>query len=167
MLQRTAERYDTLLTAGRTPVTVLRSCSVAPAMPPMTAKRHPDAVVIWFDAHADLSTPGNTATGYLGGMALSGPLGLWNSGLSDGLDDQNVILFGARDIDFAEQYLLNTGRIALVPITSSFLADDAKQPAAPGARPILAPPSHSESRRRPSQPAAAQRSLSCCRKGRC
>lgn len=115
-LREMATRYDQLLTRGHRPVTVLSRCAVALATLPMIARHRPDAVVLWFDAHADLNTPENTTTGYLGGLALSGPLGLWDSGLGSGLAEQNAILVGARDIDQPEQELIDTARIGLVPV---------------------------------------------------
>lgn len=111
-----ADHYDRILTDGLRPVTVLSRCAVALATLPMIAKHRPDAVVLWFDAHADLNTPEDTTTGYLGGLALSGPLGLWSSGLGSGLAERNAILVGTRDIDQPEQELIDAGRVALVQV---------------------------------------------------
>lgn len=125
-LQQMSGHYDRLLTAGRTPVTALSRCAVALATLPMIAKHRPDTVVLWFDAHADLNTPENTTTGYLGGLALSGPLGLWNSGLGSGLAEDKAILVGTRDIDQPEQHLVDAGRISLVPVSRD-MADVLRQ----------------------------------------
>ncbi|MFI7429295.1 arginase family protein [Micromonospora sp. NPDC049836] len=110
-----SRRYDRLLDEGLVPVTALSRCAVALATLPVLARHHPDTVVVWFDAHADINTPDNTTTGYLGGLALSGPLGLWDSGLGAGLSGANTILAGARDIDPAEQELIDSGALTLVP----------------------------------------------------
>lgn len=115
-LRQMAAHYDTILSEGRTPVTALSRCAVALATLPIVAKHRPDAVVIWFDAHADLNTPLNTSTGYLGGLALSGPIGLWESGLGAGLSATNAVLVGTRDLDVAEQNLVTEGLIDLVAI---------------------------------------------------
>ncbi|PPF68525.1 arginase [Clavibacter michiganensis] len=115
-LREMADHYDGLLSAGSSPVTVLSRCAVALATLPAIAKHRPDAVVVWFDAHADLNTPENTTTSYLGGLALSGPLGLWDSGLGDGLLLTNTILAGTRDLDPAEQRLVDDGSVQLVPV---------------------------------------------------
>src|SRR5690349_694089 len=64
-------RYDDVLRRGLTPLTAMNRCAVALATVPVVALHHPDAVVVWFDAHADLNTPSTTGSGYLGGMALS------------------------------------------------------------------------------------------------
>jgi arginase len=113
-LREMAWHYDKVFRDGHWPVTALSRCAVALATLPVVARHRPDAVVVWFDAHADLNTPDSTTTGYLGGLALSGPLGLWNSGLGAGLSPEHAILCGARDIDPAEQTLIDEGTIKLV-----------------------------------------------------
>ena len=118
-LQAMADRLDQVLRAGLTPVTASSRCAVALATLPVLAAHRPDAVVVWFDAHADLNTPDNTSTGYLGGLAFSGPLGLWNSGLGSGLDAGNAVLVGARDLDPSEQQLIEDNIVALVKVGPS------------------------------------------------
>lgn len=88
-------------------------CAAAIATLPNVAAQYPDAVVVWFDAHADLNTPDNTTTGYLGGLALSASLGWWDSGLGAGLNPNNVVLGGTRDLDPSEQRVVDAGVIAL------------------------------------------------------
>jgi arginase len=106
--------FEAAVSSGRIPVTALSRCAVALATLPVIARHHPDAVVVWFDAHADVNTPSSTTTGYLGGLALSGPLGLWDSGLGSGLMARNAILAGTRDIDPPEQQLIDRGEITLI-----------------------------------------------------
>lgn len=118
-LRAMADRLDQVLAAGMTPVSASSRCAVALATLPVVAAHRPDAVVVWFDAHADLNTPGNTMTGYLGGLAYSGPLGLWDSGLGSGLAAGNAVLVGARDIDPPEMDLINAGDVALVKVGPS------------------------------------------------
>lgn len=112
--------YQEILRLGRTPLTVLSRCAVALATLPPVVQQHPDAVVVWFDAHADINTPANTTTNYLGGLALSGPLGLWDSGLGNGLDAKNAILAGTRDIDPPEAELIENTGITVVPPGDGF-----------------------------------------------
>ncbi|MGI9822786.1 arginase family protein [Agromyces sp. Marseille-Q5079] len=114
-LRAMASRFELVFGAGDVPVTALSRCAVALATLPVVASHRPDAIVVWFDAHADLNTPENTSSGFLGGLALSGPLGLWNSGLGGGLAPANAILVGTRDLDPAEQELVDDGTIRLVP----------------------------------------------------
>lgn len=118
-LQSIAGRYEDILSAGATPVTALSRCAVALATLPVVAKHRPDAVVVWFDAHGDLNTPENTGTGYLGGLAFSGPLGFWDSGLGQGLASSNAVLVGARDLDPPEQQLVDDGTIGLIPVSDT------------------------------------------------
>jgi arginase len=73
-------------------------------------------VVVWFDAHADLNTPDSTNTGYLGGLALSGPMGWWDSGLGSGLSSEHGVLVGVRDVDVEEQRLIDGSDVAWVKI---------------------------------------------------
>lgn len=115
-LQAMAERLEEVLGAGQIPVTASSRCAVALATLPVVAAHRPDAVVVWFDAHADLNTPSVTTTGYLGGLAFSGPLGLWDSGLGAGLATENAVLVGALDIDAPEQARIDAGTIALVEV---------------------------------------------------
>jgi len=114
-LAEVAARVDVVLRSGSSPVTAISRCAVSLATVPVVAARRPDAVVVWLDAHADLNTPESSTTGYLGGMALSGPLGLWDSGFGADLSPDNVVLVGARDIDAAEQRLIDDSTITLVP----------------------------------------------------
>jgi len=79
-----------------------------------SAAHHADAVMLWLDAHGDLNVPSDTETGYLGGMALSGPLGWRDSGFGAGLAANGAALVGARDLDAAEVEQVRAGRVALV-----------------------------------------------------
>ena len=115
-LEAMATQLDGVFSAGRFPITASSRCAVALATLPVVAARRPDAVVVWFDAHADLNTPQHTTTGYLGGLAFSGPLGLWDSGLGAGLDADHAVLVGARDIDPPEQEILDAGAVTLVEV---------------------------------------------------
>lgn len=115
-LARMAARIDAVLAGGGVPVSASGVCSVSLATIPVVARHRPDAVVVWFDAHADLNTPQTSTTGFLGGMALAGSLGLWDSGLGSGLRAGQVVLVGGRDLDPPEQALIDTGRVALVPV---------------------------------------------------
>jgi arginase len=115
-LQEMSRRLDAVYAAGQVPVTALTRCAVALATVPVMARYHPDALVVWFDAHADLQTPDTTTTGYLGGLALSGPMGLWESGLGSGVRPNHVVLGGARDIDPPEQRLIDDGAVRHIPV---------------------------------------------------
>lgn len=113
-LEALAAHYEVLWAGSAVPVTALSRCAGALATLPVVAANRPDALVVWFDAHADLNVPESTPSGYLGGLALSGPLGLWNSGLGTGLGTDNVVLAGVRDIDPPEAELIEGAGIPLV-----------------------------------------------------
>lgn len=91
---------------GNIPILVANTCSASLASLPMAAHRHPEAIILWIDAHGDFNTPETTGSGYLGGMVLAGACGQWDSGHGAGLDPRKVILVGARDIDAGERALL-------------------------------------------------------------
>jgi arginase len=132
-LQAMSRRYDEIYAAGQTPVTALTRCAVGLATLPVVARYHPDALVVWFDAHADLNTPDSSATGYLGGLALSGPVGLWESGLGDGVSAADVVLGGARNLDPFERHLIDDGVVRHVPVGPAMVDD---LDAAIGDRPV-------------------------------
>jgi arginase len=132
-LEAMSRRYDEIYAAGETPVTALTRCAVALATLPVVARYHPDALVVWFDAHGDLNTPESSTTGYLGGLALSGPVGMWESGLGSGIAAANVVLGGARDLDPLERQLIDQGVVRHVPVGPDMLAD---LDAAVGSRPV-------------------------------
>lgn len=113
-LRAMGTRYETVLSAGQVPVTAMTRCAVALATLPVVAANRPDVAVVWFDAHADINTPDDTTTGYLGGLALSGPLGWWDTGLGAGVRDDQIVLVGTRDLDPAEQQHVDDGTITLV-----------------------------------------------------
>jgi arginase len=104
-------RFKEVMTSGAMSVTVMPRCAVAMATLPIVAKHHPSASVVWFDSHADLNTPASTATGYLGGLAVAGPLGLWETGLGAGIDLRQLVLVGQRDLDPFEAELIAASNI--------------------------------------------------------
>ncbi|MFV0428996.1 MAG: arginase family protein, partial [Arachnia sp.] len=95
------------LDSGLVPVVATNTCAASLATLPEVARRFPEAVVLWIDAHGDFNTPATTASGYLGGMVLAAACGLWDSGHGAGLNPRQVALVGVRDIDPAEQELLD------------------------------------------------------------
>lgn len=120
-LRQMQAQLDRIFQQGLVPVTALSRCAVSLSTLPVVARHRPEVCVVWLDAHADLNTPGTTRSGYLGGLALSGPLGLWDTGLGAGLRGDNVVLVGARDIDPAEQALLDAGLVRWVPCGPDFV----------------------------------------------
>ncbi len=113
-LGQLAQHLRATLAGGGFALLASNRCAASIATLPVLAEAHPDAVVIWFDAHADLNTPATSTSGFLGGMAVSGPTGLWQTGLGGSLGLGRVVLVGARDLDPAERQLVETGAVTLV-----------------------------------------------------
>jgi arginase len=72
------------------------------------ASRDAEIGVIWFDAHGDFNTPENSPSGNVHGMPLAAVLGHGEfDGLdwarADGVDPENVVLVGLRDLDEPER----------------------------------------------------------------
>jgi arginase family enzyme len=103
--------YRQLMTTQRVPITTFARCACGLATLPVVARHRPDAIVVYFDAHGDVNTPAVSATGYLGGLVISGAAGMWDSGLGDGLTLANVVLVGARDLDPFERELIDAGKL--------------------------------------------------------
>jgi len=122
-LRQLQARYEQIYIEGRSPITALGRCAAALATLPVVARHHPGAAVVWLDAHADLNTPANSTTGFLGGLPLSGAAGLWDSGLGAGLDTHGIVLVGARDIDPPEQGLIDRGVIRHVAVGPNLVDD--------------------------------------------
>ncbi|BEI80394.1 hypothetical protein CcaverHIS002_0109230 [Cutaneotrichosporon cavernicola] len=103
------------------PVIVCSRCAVGLATLPVVARHVPDVLVVWFDAHGDLNTPATSGSGHIGGMALAGALGLWESGLGVGI--KSVVLAGSRDIDAAEKPFIDGERVRLVSPGPGFVQE--------------------------------------------
>ncbi|USX17046.1 arginase family protein [Oxalobacteraceae bacterium OTU3CAMAD1] len=114
-LRQIQQRFEQIFLDGDMPLSATSRCAVSLATLPVVAKYRKDACIVWFDAHADLNTPASTNSGYLGGLALSGPAGLWESGLGAGLALDNLVLVGQRDLDPFEMQLIASGKVCHVP----------------------------------------------------
>jgi arginase family enzyme len=105
--------HGAVIERGDVTVLALPRCAASLATLPNVAAHRPDAVVVWFDAHADLNTPATSTTGYLGGLVLSAAIGWWQSGLGAGLAPDRIVLGGSRDLDAPEQSLVDEGTVKL------------------------------------------------------
>ncbi|WP_207539458.1 arginase family protein [Sabulicella rubraurantiaca] len=121
-LLKLRDRLAAKLATGAPSLTVAGRCAASLATLPAVAKARPALAIAWFDAHADLNEPKTTATGYLGGMVLTGAAGLWDSGLGAGLDLSRVVLAGVRDIDPPERAVIEQYGIRHVPPGPNFPA---------------------------------------------
>jgi arginase len=132
-LREIQQQIEHVMSAERTSLMALGRCAASIATLPIVARHHPDALVVWFDAHGDSNLPSTTTTGYLGGMVLSGASGHWPTGWGDDLDLRNVVLVGARDLDPGERDLIAAGVIRCIPPGANLAAQLA---AAIGHRPV-------------------------------
>jgi arginase len=106
---------EAALDAGAFPVLVASDCSIAIATLPALARREPDTVVLWFDAHGDFNTPETTASGYLGGMCLAAACGRWDAGFGPGIDPRHVVLCDGRELDAPEREEMERAQLRAVP----------------------------------------------------
>ncbi len=104
-------RLDEVFSGGACSVAATSRCAVSLATLPAVARHRPSACIVWFDSHADLNTPEASTTGYLGGLALAAPTGLWDSDLGAGFGLEQIVFVGERDIDPFEQDLIERHRI--------------------------------------------------------
>lgn len=106
-LKEVQSRFNEVFAGGAVSIAATSRCAVSLATLPAVARHHSSACIVWFDAHGDLNPPEASTTGYLGGLAFAGPLGLWDSGLGAGLRLEQIVLVGQRDLDPYELELIN------------------------------------------------------------
>lgn len=107
-------QVDDALEAGKIPVLLAGTCSISLTTLPVVMRHHPEAYVLWLDAHADFNTPHTTPSQALGGMSLAGACGIWDSGFGGGVDPARVVMFGVRDVDGGERVLLERHGVGTV-----------------------------------------------------
>ncbi|PYP68792.1 MAG: arginase [Gemmatimonadetes bacterium] len=106
---------------GALPIVLGGNCGVTlGAIAAATMTGRGDLGVLWLDAHADFNTPETTVSGFLDGMGLAVLTGrCWRSlamsipGFA-AMADANVVLGGARDLDPAEEMLLEASGVRVV-----------------------------------------------------
>ena len=109
---------DAVAGAAR-PLLLSGDCPAGLAMVTGLQRWHHEIAVVWLDAHGDFNTPAITISGYLGGMALAMLTGRTPE-FSDALglrpvDDTNIVLADARDLDPAERDALAASGVRRVP----------------------------------------------------
>ncbi|MDJ1157723.1 arginase family protein [Chelatococcus sp. SYSU_G07232] len=135
-LDAAREAVEAALAAGSRPLNLLNKCGTSIASLPPIVRHHPDACLVWCDAHGDYNTPEITPTGYLGGLVIAALCGLWDSGYGNGLTPDRVIHVGGRDLDPAERDLMLAHGITLVEGRRDALDIDAVRRAV-GDRPVV------------------------------
>lgn len=120
-LELMRDHLDEVFTSGKKSLAATSRCAVSLATIPVVVKHNPEVCIVWFDSHADLNTPSTSETGYLGGLALSGPAGMWDSGLGKGLAFSSIILVGQRDLDPFEIRLIEESAVTYIPFEGDYL----------------------------------------------
>jgi arginase len=116
-------QVDDALAAGEFPLLFASDCSICVTTIPAVLRHHPEATVLWLDAHGDFNTPETTPSGFFGGMCLSAACGVWDAGFDGpGLEPARVVMCGVRDLDGGERVLLETNGVARIS-RPSLLAD--------------------------------------------
>jgi arginase len=108
--RRVAEAARAARGESRLPILLAGNCNASLGV---LAALGPGATgLVWLDAHADFNTPETTLSGFFDGMALSMITGsAWQAMAATvagfhPLDERNVLLVGARDLDAAEEQRL-------------------------------------------------------------
>ncbi|KAJ7172039.1 Ureohydrolase [Mycena filopes] len=101
---------------GELPVTLGGDHSLAMGTISGTLDAHPDACVIWIDAHADINTAESTDSGNIHGMPVSFLLGLGSpipefGWVKPALKPERLVYIGLRDIDAGEKRILKENNI--------------------------------------------------------
>jgi arginase len=103
------------LEQNRLPVVLAGNCMTA--LGTIAGIRSAEPGIIWFDAHGDFNTPETTVGGFLDGMALTAATGRCWAQLASSIpgfqpiNDRNVLMLGARDLDPLERVALNSADI--------------------------------------------------------
>jgi len=111
-----ADHVEASCDAGRTPLALGGDHSQAIGTIAGLARHHRkhgrELAVCWVDAHTDMNTPESSPSGNIHGMPLATLLGYGHplltqiSGASPALKAENVVVFGARDVDRSEAELV-------------------------------------------------------------
>ena len=113
-----AEVVRKTVQAGAFPLILSGGCDVSKGI--LSGFDHPQCGIVWFDAHGDFNTPETTVSGYLDGMSLAILTGhcyqsYWAEvGNSTPVADSATLLLGVRDLDRAEEELLDRTEVHLV-----------------------------------------------------
>ena len=108
-----AEILTSVHASSRLPVTIGGDHSLALATLTATLRHHPDAGILWIDAHADINTPSTTPSGNLHGCPNAFLLGLqgtdvkpFNEWVKPLLKPERIAYIGLRDLDQGERKVL-------------------------------------------------------------
>lgn len=128
VLTRTGAYLERAMRSSMQPtLTLATDCALALTTLPTVARLHPDARVLWLDAHCDFDTPETTTIGFLGCMSLAGACGRWESGFGPAFPESQVVLCGTRpapdDFDLQAQRAVESSQVMLVSISQTVIED--------------------------------------------
>lgn len=113
-----AIEVNSILKDGCVPITIGGDHSIA--MGSISASSSDDFGVLWIDAHGDSNTPETTITGNVHGMPLAAMQGYGHEKLvnifkeGQKVKSENVVIFGARDLDYREKQLLEKLKVLII-----------------------------------------------------
>src|SRR3954471_24702969 len=107
-------QVDDALSGGNLPLLLAAECSIGLTTLSAALRHRPEAKVLWLDAHGDYNTPETSPSGYLGGMALAGACGEWDTGLVEPISSERVVLAGVRELDPEERRLLEHSQATVI-----------------------------------------------------
>ncbi|CUS20479.1 LAQU0S01e07536g1_1 [Lachancea quebecensis] len=107
-----------VLERGELPVTLGGDHSIAIGSVSAVFEKHPDACLLWIDAHADINTPSTTDSGNLHGCPVSFLMGLDSENTPPSLQwvpkclkSNKIAYIGLRDVDEGEKRILRENHI--------------------------------------------------------
>lgn len=109
---------ETLAAGADVALTIGGDCGVEAGAIDHALREHPDAAVVWFDAHADLNDAASSPSRAFTGMVLRTALGDGPSALAPSapVSPERVVLAGVRDLDPGEEEYIASSGIASVPV---------------------------------------------------
>jgi len=115
-----ADRVARDVRAGNRPVSIAGDCCTAIGVMAGLQRAGLDPILVWLDAHGDFNTPESTVSGFIGGMPLAmmvgrGDLTLPRAVRLRPVAENDVFLCDARDLDPAEEALLEQSHVHHVP----------------------------------------------------
>ncbi|KAF9265695.1 Ureohydrolase [Marasmius fiardii PR-910] len=101
---------------GELPLTLGGDHSLAMGTISGTLEAHPDACVVWVDAHADINTADTTDSGNIHGMPVSFLIGIGEkfsefAWVKPALKANRIVYIGLRDVDSGEKRILRENKI--------------------------------------------------------
>jgi arginase len=118
VVRAVAAAVDEIVARGDFPLVLSGTCSSA--LGTVAGLGSPTGLgVVWLDAHDDFNTPETSPTGFFDGMPLAMLTGSGWEALRAGpepVDEANVVLVGARDLDPAEEERLERSAVRRVAV---------------------------------------------------